>query len=93
MYPASNTNADIFVSNGVMNPSIFEYKLNGPASPPTGITNVINVVIIYIGEVVVVVVDIAQSPSGEVYGGKLSLIILITHIVCGEGSPGSISIK
>ena len=44
--PAVKTNADIPVANGNTYPSVSEYRLNGPASPPTGMFNVINVVII-----------------------------------------------
>jgi hypothetical protein len=45
VYPAIKAAADIPVSNGTENPSVFEYRSKGPASPPIGNTNVINVVI------------------------------------------------
>jgi hypothetical protein len=44
--PAVKRAADIFVSNGTRNPSVSDKRLKGPAAPPGGITNVINVVII-----------------------------------------------
>lgn len=46
-YPASNDDLDTPVSNGVKNPSRFEYKLNGPEDVPA-VVNVINTVIILV---------------------------------------------
>ena len=48
VYPATKTAADIFVANGATYPSKLEKRLNGPESPPIGITNVINTVMSYL---------------------------------------------
>ena len=43
--PVVKANADIPVANGNTYPSVSEYRLNGPASPPGGMVNVIKTVI------------------------------------------------
>jgi hypothetical protein len=47
VYPACKADADTFVSNGGVYPPTFEERLKGPASPPIGNTNVINVVMLF----------------------------------------------
>ena len=46
VYPATNANLLTLVANAVKNPSMFEYKLNGPVSDPA-VVNVINTVICF----------------------------------------------
>jgi hypothetical protein len=48
VYPAVKSDAATFVSNAGEYPFASERRLKGPESPPTGITNVINAVIIYL---------------------------------------------
>ena len=48
VYPACKAAADIFVANATVYPSILEKRLNGPESPPIGITNVIDTVMSYL---------------------------------------------
>jgi hypothetical protein len=44
VYPAIKAEADIFVANGIVYPSVLDKRLKGPASPPGGKTTVINTV-------------------------------------------------
>jgi hypothetical protein len=48
VYPAIKVEADIFVANATVYPSVLEKRLKGPAFPSIGKTNVINAIIIYL---------------------------------------------